>query len=70
MKNDCMKVKCNPDSMDIAVKSKLFGLTTEDTIKIHKEPLGQKPDATDGFDWKTSCPLGQCHMTYKIQDEK
>ena len=64
-----MKVTCNYDSMDVKVKSKLFGLTKADAAKVSPKPTLHDGDA-EGFDFQSSCPLGECGMTYKIQDEK
>ena len=64
-----MKVTCNAESMIVAVKSKLFGLTTDEAAKV--TPLPDKdPNNTEGFDFHRSCKLGDCDMTYKIADEK
>ena len=69
MKSACMKVTCNAQTMEIALKSKLFGLTTKDSDKVIPEP---EKDASnvDGFDFRKTCKLGECDMTYKIEDEK
>ena len=63
MKPECMEVKCNDDSMEVSVRSKLFGLTGADVAKVSPQP-----DA-DGNDFKKICKLGECGMTYKIKDE-
>ena len=64
-----MKVTCNAESMNVAVKSKLFGLTTDDAAKV--TPLPDKDTSNaDGLDFHRSCNLGDCGMTYKIADEK
>ena len=67
MKPECMKVTCNDDSMEVSVKSKLFGLTADDADKV-----SPKPDSIidPDFDFKKTCKLGECEMTYKIVDEK
>ena len=67
MKNECMKVSCNAETMDIQVKSKLFGLTTDEAAKVTPVPDKDAGDA-QGFDFKKSCKLGECDMTYKIVD--
>ena len=68
MKPECMKVTCNDDSMEVAVMSKLFGLTDADPAKVSPIPeLVAAP--ADGFDFKKTCKLGECEMTYKIEDE-
>jgi len=67
MKAACMKVTCNADSMDVEVKSALFGLKTADTAKVTPEPEGIA-DPADGFNFKKTCNLGECDMTYKIVD--
>jgi hypothetical protein len=69
MKAACMKVTCAADSMNVEVKSALFGLETADTAKVTPEPEGVA-DAADGFNFKKSCKLGECEMTYKIVDKK
>lgn len=68
MKQTCMKVTCNAATMDVQVKSQLFGLTSEDTTKVSPEP---EKDASngEGFNFRTSCKLGECGMTYKIVDK-
>ena len=68
MKAECMKVACNDDSMEVSVKSKLFGLTAADADKVSPQPDADDT-AEDGFDFKKTCKLGECEMTYKIQDE-
>ena len=68
MKKECTKVTCNADTMDVAVKSELFGLTAKDAHKVSPQPEKDESD-TDGFDFKKSCKLGECDMTYKIEDE-
>ena len=68
MKPECMKVTCNDDSMEVAVKSKLFGLTDADPAKVSPTPDFVEAPA-DGFDFKKACKLGECEMTYKIEDE-
>merc|ERR1712227_427981 len=68
MKPECMKVACNADSMEVAVKSKLFGLTYGYADKVSPRPDEESAPA-DGFDWKKTCKLGECEMTYKIEDE-
>jgi len=68
MKDACMKVTCTAESMDVQVKSGLFGLKTEDTAKVTPQPEADAADA-DGFNFKKSCKLGECDMTYKIVDK-
>ena len=70
MKPECMKVTCNDDSMEVAVKSKLFGLKTLGTDADKVSPIPDLVAApADGFDFKKTCKLGECEMTYKIKDE-
>merc|ERR1712227_259536 len=68
MKPECMKVACNADSMEVAVKSKLFGLTDADAAKVSPQPDADSDPAAE-FDFKKTCKLGECEMTYKIEDE-
>ena len=68
MKPECMKVTCNDDSMEVAVKSKLFGLTVTDAGKVSPHPDADSDPAAE-FDFKKTCKLGECEMTYMIEDE-
>ena len=69
MKSECMQVTCGAESMDIAAKSQLFGLATEEADKVAPQP-DQDADDANGFNFKKSCKLGECDMTYKIVDSK
>merc|ERR1712227_655974 len=68
MKPECTKVTCNADSMEVAVKSKLFGLTDADAAKVSPQPDADSDPAAE-FDFKKTCKLGECEMTYKIEDK-
>merc|ERR1712227_813307 len=69
MKKECTTVTCGAESMDVAVKSKLFGLDTQEADKVAPKPDVDASDA-NGFNFKKSCKLGECEMTYKIVDSK
>ena len=51
------------------MKRKLFGLTTDDAVKLTPEPDKDASNAK-GFNFLKSCKLGECGMTYRIAVEE